>query len=93
MIPKRKNSDHHYRASDDYVRTDNAKQPYKQPSKWHSNSNGDDHNDHNPPHSGGQGAKPKKPKPSLPSGGRAVSITPGESLIKAPTQGSYERST
>lgn len=79
MIPKKFNKHH-----DGY-----PENPGNKGSKWHSNWDDDDHN---PPHSGGQGAKPKKPKPGAPSGGRAVSITPGESLIKAPVQGSYERS-
>jgi len=81
MIPKKYDKNH-----DEYSENRSNKG-----FKWHSNPHDDDHNDHRPPSSGGQGAKPKKPKPSAPSGGRAVSITPGESLIKAPEQGSYER--
>jgi len=69
---------------------------------WSNKDNGDSHNskyknmhdddDKKNPPTGGTSAKPKKPKPSAPSGGRAVSITPGESLIKSPSYGSYERS-
>ena len=54
----------------------------------------DDSDKHNPPKNppmGGQGAKPKKPKPSGGAPARAVSITPGESLIKPPSYSSVER--
>lgn len=60
--------------------------------KWHTywNNNNDKKPPKNPP-AGGTAPRPKKPKPSAPSGGRAVAISPEESLIKPPSYSRVER--